>query len=1192
MKRILFLLVVFGTILLTAEDFSGWFCLDNCFEAGASLMIDAREPLQGNICRSPLFKVEPGADYILTFLTENELTAGEIDLELKGYSNYDGTEESIRKMKLLSTIAGAPMKGGQCKGKRTWRCAFTAPSDVTAFQARLIGKGAQGRLVLKDWSLGPGDTTLPLPFLKELPPLDGTLHPEFAEQALCLPDFLVFPENEGMALEKEPTEAYLAASQTHIMAVFILHRGEGQQWVQHDYARDTSNIWRDDSIELYFTHVGGSRPIYDFMVNLNGNIFDSMNENIGWDSGIQAKGAYLDDSTGIIQMLIPLNDVGYVPYVDDRVVDPYWRVNVRRNHPKSEVRFTEYQSSAAPLRDRYDLSHYLAVRRVENAPQTAYSPMLHTEAGLALRERKDRFSRPAQPLYEELFTDKKPPLSGEGGIFWYAPFDPSNFIWAMQHGKRWSQKMFGEIFKEHRFHTFCMYDVMVDWLDVAKQKPAGAMLCVPFFAKNDAGEGWTFPHSPSARRNMLNQLKEYIEKRPGQIWGVCLGDEILYRMAVPILQRANDPNRRENDPEIKEMIRCVTEEFGCGKFGPPTNVDAREPYNFLAFHKYIISQFQLATREIRAMLDEHEKKTGEKIYIMAHDPTGYSPNENLSRLAGICDLVTLQTGPSENPERQAIGYTSQLLHDISRLPVWPCIHLESYLGYYSPEEVCLGMSEAARGGATGVHFFDADTRGGLAKSGSTRICYYGNKPRWDAILEYMDRFDSMPALKIPEGSFGVFFSTDTELSQRTYDMIAYEMIYNTAGAGAGARFTFFDDDQIEDGAVDLQKWPLIVVPDAPLERSLVPKALQSYVEKGGTLLCFDPRAFSNDINADDTSALREALFGAASRPRKPGNAGITLVKDESVFGDLQLDRLPVFDSALYLEPAEGTRVLGRFADGTAAITCKDYPNGGRAILFSFHLGTLVNLPTIKPWSQFFHAFLSKMNLPVDLDIWRFCFPMPKDLGTKPPMPQMKCLTGNNFFWHDNTPQRLGNVTLPGATYTLSRPADSDAEGKTTFAFGQGNLTNRLAALNAPDIYNGENRPLIDQGKLKMSMFADRWNSSEPVSVRFDFGREVTVKQVKLYFSGTLPAFTVSCDGGKTTLSCDGVETAPFTDAWWELFEKPNVRPGEALFTCFAEVGEKVVDLPAPQKTKELILNLGACPEDQRMMLSEIEIWGE
>ena len=42
----------------------------------------------------------------------------------------------------------------------------------------------------------------------------------------------------------------------------------------------------------------------------------------------------------------------------------------------------------------------------------------------------------------------------------------------------------------------------------------------------------------------------------------------------------------------------------------------------------------------------------------------------------------------------------------------------------------------------------------------------------------------------------------------------------------------------------------------------------------------------------------------------------------------------------------------------------------------------------------------------------------------------------------------------------------------------------------------------------------------------------------------------------------------------------------------AEVGEKVVDLPGPQKTKELILNLGARPEDQRMMLSEIEIWGE
>ena len=157
MKRIATILIVLLTCVAFAGDFSGWHCIESCFETGNALMIDAAEPLSGSVCRSPLFQVEEGTDYILTFLTDNALTAGELDLELKGYSDYDGTEASVRKMRLLSTLNGAPMKGGQCRGIRTWRCAFTVPSDVKVFQARINGKDAQGRLTLKEWALAPGD---------------------------------------------------------------------------------------------------------------------------------------------------------------------------------------------------------------------------------------------------------------------------------------------------------------------------------------------------------------------------------------------------------------------------------------------------------------------------------------------------------------------------------------------------------------------------------------------------------------------------------------------------------------------------------------------------------------------------------------------------------------------------------------------------------------------------------------------------------------------------------------------------------------------------------------------------------------------------------------------------------------------------------------------------------------------------
>ena len=1200
MKRYLLILAIGCSIVMFAGDFSGWQCIESCFETGTTLMIDSREPMEGSICRSPLCKVEPGADYILTFLADNKLSAGEVTLELKCFSGYDGTEESIRKMKLLSTMDGAPMKGGQSLGLRTWRCAFTAPSDVTVFQARLNAKDCVGSLTLRDWSLGPGDTALALPLLQELPPMDGTLPPAFAEQALCLPDFLVFPEKEEMQLETERTEAYLAASQTHVMAIFVMHLGKGQQWVTHEHPRDGEQIWRDDSMEIYITHVGGSRPLYLMMANLRGDIYDSMNENITWNSHLEVKVGAPDKKTRVIQMRFPLEDIGYVPYVDDRVVDPLWRINIRRNHAKSEVRETSYQSATAPLRDGFDLAHYIAIRRTENAPRTVYSPMLHTEAGLVLRERQERFYRPAKPLYEELIGTEKSPLWGIGGNVWYEPFDPSNYIWAMQYGKRWSQREFAdELIRKRGLHIYCMYDVMLGWLDGANTPTEhGATLSSPFWVTDEAGREWAFPYSPVARKKLAQQVRELLEKYPGQIWSFNLGDEILYRIAPFVLPRLNDPNLRESSADIQEAVRAIKEDFGCGKFGPPSGLDVRdEPFQFLAFHKYLLNQFRLMMRDLRVVLDEHERKTGHKVYLAPSNPFGYLPNEECSRWGDDADYLTVQTGPSGDPERQSIAFATQLVRDISGKPVTAGIHLESYLGYYSPEEVCLGMSEAARGGAARISFFPLDTRGNVAKSGGTRFCHYGHKARWDAILDYMEMFRTMNTLKFPEPSFGVFFSTDTELSQRTYDMLPMELVYNFTGSGAGAYFKFFDDDQIEDGKVNLQKWPLVIVPDAPLERSLVTKAFQDYVEQGGTLLCFDAKAFSHDINGDDTTGLREALFGAASRPRPAGNAAILLDKGEPLFAGVPSERLPVFDSPYhhYLEPAEGTRVIGRFADGTAAVTCKEFAGGGRAILLGIDLKSLQNLPSLKPWSAFFHALFVNMNIPVDQAIWQFCFPMPKDLGEKPEVPTMKCLTGNNFFWFDNVPQKLGNVSLAGANYTVSRPADFDEA--TSFSFAEGRLTNRLSALEHPDLCNGENRSLTEQGKLTLSMFADSWSSPEPVEVKFDFGKEVTVRQVKLYFSDTLPAFTLSGDGGKGTFSCEGVETAPFPQELVKLFEKkqpdaPTKNWWMSLWDCHAEVAEKVVDLPAPMRTRQLLFQFGPRVKGKRLILSEIEVWGE
>jgi hypothetical protein len=256
-------------------------------------------------------------------------------------------------------------------------------------------------------------------------------------------------------------------------------------------------------------------------------------------------------------------------------------------------------------------------------------------------------------------------------------------------------------------------------------------------------------------------------------------------------------------------------------------------------------------------------------------------------------------------------------------------------------------------------------------------------------------------------------------------------------------------------------------------------------------------------------------------------------------------------------PEKDTAILASFSDGTAAIIMKKYSGGGKAILAA--------VPAIRAfaenqgWISLVKHVAKANQCAVDNDIWNFNFPYTLE---KKPVFSSICLTGNHFYWWKNKPVKNHNAEIKGASYTVSLLPDHLKNTKHTgsFAFGKGNLTNRLSALNARDIANSENFKLVKTGQLRMDMFADTWSNPVAFDIHFQFGKNVQPSELVFYWQGELPDFTIRIPGRKD-IQCKGGTTN--------------------------QVLERRIHLPGVN-TQTLIISLGK--RTGKLTLSELEIW--
>ncbi len=1030
---------------------------------------------------------------------------------------------------------------------------LNVPENCTGILLQLSAMNFQGVIAFDDIAVYDMDETISIPQLSKAPAIDGKIDDIFLKEATRFTDFMEFPILDG-ALAKEQTEVYVGMTTEHVYAAYLLHHDADRKLGGAKHPRDDMGVFSDDSIEFFITPMSNMNSSCQIAINSFGSIYDARDGNVNWNANIESAAGRISDTCELIEFRIPLREIGYDHAVDAGIVQLDFRMSFCRNgNASGKSRYSTWSRVDAGFEelDNFRFFKGLGGDYGRNCSDRYWK---RDKARLLLKKADDVSWVIEKPLYEELITDRPHPERGESAYIWMRPLESyGNTQFGLQYGVEYGLEAILQEYEAHRLHPFSVMSAIKgttgEW-----ERRTGIGHCLYFPYELD---DFSAPYNPATYKKLFEMTRKALEEYSDTIWGISLGDEAYEWLLYKFIDNANDPKKLEASPELREAVRIVKEQYGFGRYGVPksSGSSTNERFEWLATKNYMYARTHEMQRDLYRLCQEH-KYHGKPLVCISGDPMGgHCIVQQQSRDKDYCDVFTGQVVPVASKWRQNICYATKILKDFTGKSVWPCAHVEPYSRSNNVKDTAEYLSEVARAGGSGLQIWNYDLANSNRRMGDTRFDYYGHRPRWDAIMDIVDRFRTMGQLKFPKDEMAIYLSTDTFSCYRNPPCDASEALFTFAGPSSGAWFKFICGTQIRDNDIKLNDWKVIMFSNADVEYVGNQKAFLEYVRNGGTLVCFDADAFTYNEDSTDTSANRVELFGAKN-VLKNVFAGFSFVED-SLSAGIPTGNVYSVSSKYVLEPLEGTRVLAKFVDGEIAATIKDYPNGGRAILFaampnSTHVSS-------KPWRDMMKQFIRNLGIKTDEDIWRFQFPYEPE---KKPEFEDDCLTSNYFYWYLNQPVDTANVKYIGGTYSYTLPPDGDSAG-VKYAFPEGNLCNRFKALGIGDYYNPQNAPLIKEGKISTRLFFDTWTKTDAFDISIDLGREADVHTVKLFFNGSLPSVTASLDDG-TSARAEGLSTK--------------------------EVA--VLEIKLDGKSRKLRLSIAARDEGKKLILSEMEIWGK
>lgn len=1096
---------------------------------------------QGGLYRKDFIPVSAGKTYIFEVDFRGKLTEGFASGRVNVFK-----KDKEKKNTLIKTFETLRVSGEPGRWNRL-HCTFTVPPDGELIHFELSARNFRGTIFFDNVSLTEGDGAFRIPLL-EAPPDTGKRDADFADRALRLTGFLAYPLHND-ALADEQTEVLLAQTRYAIYGTILLHH-DPMRKLKASCTRRDGPLWNDDSVEIFITQTNAFRPYYHFILNTTNAVYDALENNAVWNSNIKTVSQRLSDSCDCIHFVLPLKDIGYHSELDAHMNELRWRMNFTRSHhlPGKPVVYSTF----AKVNSFHNPENFVVMEGLTGGRPSIVS-CRYRNLGTADENavKQQRVWPIHQPLYQELLSDKPNPLKGESAFIWPRPIEAkANTEFAIQYGQPYTLEMILEEYRKFRLHPYSTGNLaaLSEW---GRKTGIGAAVYAPYYLNN-----YSFIYDPAANRDFLNEVKSILTQYHTGIWAVSLGDEAFSQTLRRFIARANDPGELEKDAALRRAVEQIRTEYGFGKYSVPKSLNEENPFGWIAVRRWALDRMLETQKALYELCKEYRGVNGKPILVISHDHVDWAFMQNQSRFASWQDIVTAQILPSNDPNRQTIAFRAKLLRDLTAKNVWLCVHVEPYAGNYSSKETAASLSEAVRGGGTGLQLWNYDFVADQRKMGSSQFDYYGHRPRWDTLMDCVRKMQQNNLLQFPKEDFAILVSNTTSFAHAKMRIPQYESAFNLMGPGAGAWFRFISDTQVLDHKIDLTDWKLLIIPKGNIiSRELAPK-LKEFLRQGGTILCFDPEFMSSHISGENTSFLREEIFGAKTVPATESQ--VCFLK-QPPFSGTGKAMLPVTGILHTLLPADGTLILAKFSDGKAAMTLKNYPGGGKAILSAFELQLHQNANPL--WRAFFKRTLEELGIETGRNIWNFSFPYQPE---KEPEFKLKCLTGNHFYWWNNEVRATANVRLPQAYYTYNIAPDGE-KGSLRYSFADGRLTNRLKAPQSGDLANFKgNKNLIRSGKLHRGLFADAWSNPAALEIMFHFGEKITVNKAVLFWHGELP------DG--TVCGTDGREV-PFNGG-----QTDGVR-------------ECAISLPG-LKTDVLTIRIPNRGRGQSLLLSEVEIWGE
>ncbi len=1098
-----------------------------------------------------------GHKYTLEVRVKGKVKNGYAYIAARMMANANGYGQDANT-KYVTTFEGTPITECQEDSWSSAHCSFTAPPECNAIHIKLATKDFLGTLFFDDVAVYEMDDSISIPQLTKTPAMDGRLDPSFAKEATRFTDFMAFPiMNRHHA--KEQTEVYAGMTTEFIYLTFMLHHSPNSPLVSNMHPRDDIKMFSEDSVELFISRMGNLDSVAHIAVNLKGATYDALDGNANWNCKVEVATGNQNDSCDVIQLKIPLNDLGYNHAFDAGSVQLDFIMSFCRNHTSKNTSKYSIWTRVANRFDEFEAFrtfHGLGGDFGRNCSDNNWKR--HNRQSNAMDAKSSYYYNAVvsweieDPLFNELITDVPHKEKGESAYIWPRPLEDVNVQFGLQYGVAYSKAEILKEYEAHRLHPYTNLWTLKDIAEWERKTGIGHCLYFPYTIGD-----FSASYEPSYYDRMFALTRKSLDEKPDTIWGISLGDEAFEHLLYKFIDNANDEKKLSASPHLREAVKTVKEKYGFGKYGVPSNSrgDTDERFQWLATKNYMYDRLHQMQRDLYKLCQEYTFH-GKPLVCISCDPVGgLNVVQQQSRDKDYCDIFTGQVVPFGSRWHQNICFTTKVLKDFTGKSVWPCAHVEPYIRSFNNKATAAFLSEVARGGGSGLQMWNYDFMNSRRRMGDTCFDYFGHRPRWNTIMEITDIFRDMNQLRFPKDEMAIYFSTDTLSCYRNPPADTSEALFTFAGPSSRAWFKFISGVQLSDNDIKLNDWKVIIFSNADVEFIDNQHKFHDYVKNGGTLICFDPTAFTFNVDGSDTSANREAIFGAKTIEKS--TSGNFSFLDNPISKGIVKDEKYSVTATHVLEAQSGTKVLACFENGDIAATVKEYQGGGKAVLFavmpkSSHVA-------FKSWRDMMKQLIYNLGIKTDEDIWRFQFPYNEE---KLPDIKDKCLTGNFFYWFLNKAVITANANLREAFYTYSLTPD-DAKPEKRYTFAEGNLTNRIKALEIGDYYNRNNADLIKEGKIATKMFFDTWSKTDAFDINIDLGETREIHSIKLFYNGQLPSIKATFDDD-SVVNATGIDTK--------------------------EVA--MLELKTNGKSRHIKLTISARKDGNKLILSEMEIWGK